>query len=291
MKRDSFFSTAAITCLIFLAMLVGFSWDTVWYSFKEPVDIYEEGYDFVEAGKGGHIDTTLWVSLDRAVSQTTTTKSRRGGSTSTTKHYYIVPVYDADYNEYYVCVEVSDSDKSSYTRLVNATWTYLEDETLEDIPHPGIKFTGTAKKLDDDLYKHMKDWFEEAEWFESDADIEKYVLPIRLVSKDFDMRNGFIIAYVVLAGLSVLCFVISRKRNKKFEQKEEEFRQQTQVVMGDEVYVTLPMGSYPKRELARVDAFLAGQDKIQAIAAFRDITGCGLAEAKDIVDHWYDYYI
>lgn len=137
----------------------------------------------------------------------------------------------------------------------------------------------------------MKDWFEEAEWFESDADIEKYVLPIRLVAKSFEMRNAFMIGYVVLAGLSILCFVISRKRNKKFEQKEEEFRQQTQVVMGDEVYVTLPMGSYPKRELARVDAFLAGQDKIQAIAAFRDITGCGLAEAKDIVDHWYDYYI
>ena len=290
MKRDSFFSTAAITCLIFLAMLVGFSWDTVWYSFKEPVDIYEQGYDFVEAGKGGHIETTLFASLDKAVSQTTTTKSRRGGTTTTTKHYYIVPVYDADDNEYYVCVEVLDSNKSPYTNLVNETWEYYFEGT-QDIPPEGVKFTGTAKKLDKDIYKHVKDWFEEAEWFESDADIEKYVLPIRLVAKSFEMRNAFMIGYVVLAGLSILCFVISRKRNKKFEQKEEEFRQQTQVVMGDEVYVTLPMGSYPKRELARVDAFLAGQDKIQAIAAFRDITGCGLAEAKDIVDHWYDYYI
>lgn len=291
MKRDSFFSTCARIGLIVAIVVAIFGWDTVLYSFSEPTDIYEEGYDFVEAGKGGHIDTTLFASLDAAASLTTTS-SRRGRTTSsTTNYYYIVPVYDKDGDEYYACVKVSESDRRSYEALVDATWDFIMDENAEEIGHPGIKFTGTAKKLDKDVYKYMKDWFEDAEWFESNSDIDKYVLQICLEEKNFDAAGVLIIIFVVSLGVAILCFVMSKKRNKKFEQKEEEFRQQSQYVMDDEVYINLPMGSYPKSQLARVDAFLTSQQKVQAIAAFRDITNCSLAEAKLIIDNWYSYYI
>ncbi|MBQ4524066.1 MAG: hypothetical protein IJA10_14120 [Lachnospiraceae bacterium] len=290
-QNKNYFTSFAGVFLIFGIVMAIFSWDTILYSFYEPVDIYEEGYDFVEAGKGGHIDTTLFASLDAAASLTTTS-SRRGRTTSsTTNYYYIVPVYDADDNEYYVCVEVNEHDTTPYDALVDATWDYLSDETAEEIEHPGIKFTGTAKKLDDEVYEYMKDWFEEAEWFESDADIDEYVLQISLEEKNFAGRNVMIIVLVVLFGLAILFFILGRKRDKKLEAQEEAFRQQVQVINNDEVYINLPIGSYPRSELARVDAFLSGGEKVQAIAALRDITGCGLAEAKEIVDNWFKYYI
>lgn len=292
MKRKSnYFSSFAGVFAIFAIIMIFACWDTIWYSFKEPVDIYETGFDFVEEGKSTHIDTTFFASLDAAASLTTTTKRRGSTVSSSTDYYYIVPVYDADDNEYYVCVEVSEYDKAQYNALVDATWDYLEDETAEEIGHPGIKFTGIAKKLDKEVYQYMKDWFEEAEWFEDDADIDEYVLQISLEEKNFEGRNGMIIAIVVLLALAILFFILGKKRDKKLEEKEELFRQQVQVVNNDEVYINLPMGSYPRRELARVDAFLSGNEKVQAIAALRDITGCELAEAKEIVDNWFKYYI
>ncbi|MBQ3513172.1 MAG: hypothetical protein IJA32_05150 [Lachnospiraceae bacterium] len=290
-RKSNYFTNFAGVFLIFAIVMIVATWDTIYYSFQEPVDIYEEGYDFVEAGKGGHIDTTLFASLDAAASLTTTTTRRGRTTSSSTDYYYIVPVYDADDNEYYVCVEVSEHDKSQYEALVDATWDYLSDETAEEIEHPGIKFTGTAKKLDSEVYEYMKDWFEEAEWFASDADIDEYVLQISLEERNFAGRNGMIIAIVVLIGLSVLFFVLGKKRDKKIEEQDEAFRQQVQVVNNNEVYINLPMGSYPRSQLARVDSFLSSNEKVQAIAALRDITGCELAEAKEIVDNWFKYYI
>lgn len=290
-KNNGVLFKFASAFLILGIVMILFSWDTILYSFYEPVDIYEEGYDFVEAGKGGHIDTTLYASLDAAASLTTTSTRRGRTTSSTTNYYYIVPVYDAEGDVYFVCVEVSEHDKKPYDDLVDATWDYFEDETAEDINHPGIKFTGTAKKLDDEVYEYMKDWFEEAEWFENDADIDKYVLQISLEERNFAGRNGMIIAIVVLLGLAILFFVLGKKREKKLEAEEEAFRQQVQFVNNDEVYINLPVGSYPRSQLARVDAFLSGGEKVQAIAALREVTGCGLAEGKEIVDNWFKYYI
>ena len=137
----------------------------------------------------------------------------------------------------------------------------------------------------------MKDWFREAEWFESDADINERVLPLVLEELNFENRNGLLIADIVLFALAIVFFILGKKRDKKLEEQEEAFRQQVQVVNNDEVYINLPMGSYPRSELERVEAFLSANNKVQAIAAFRDITGCGLAEAKEVVDNWYKYYI
>ena len=209
MKRE-FFSTTALICLIYLGIVIACSWEIVWYGYKEPVDIYEDGYDFVEAGKGGHIDTTLYVSLGRAASQKKITKSRRGGCTII-YDYYIVPVYDADYNEYYVCVKVSDR-KAIYRMLANGTGNYYIEGSVKE-PPKGIRFIGTAEKLDDDIYSEVKKWFKNQKWYTDDIDVEKYVLPICLVEKDFDERNKFVMAYAVLGGLSILCFVISKKIN------------------------------------------------------------------------------
>lgn len=289
--KKNFFSSFAGVFLIFGIVMVLFSWDTILYSFQEPIDIYEDGYDFAKEGKGGHIDTTLYASLDVAASLTTTTTRRGSTVSSSTNYYYIIPVFTEKGEEYFVCVEVSESDRSKYEALADATWDYLLDETAEDVNHPGIKFTGTVKKLDDEVYEYMKDWFREAEWFESDADINERVLPLVLEELNFENRNGLLIADVVLFALAIVFFILGKKRDKKLEEQEEAFRQQVQVVNNDEVYINLPMGSYPRSELERVEAFLSANNKVQAIAAFRDITGCGLAEAKEVVDNWYKYYI
>ena len=117
------------------------------------------------------------------------------------------------------------------------------------------------------------------------------ILPLVLEELNFENRNGLLIADVVLFALAIVFFILGKKRDKKLEEQEEAFRQQVQVVNNDEVYINLPMGSYPRSELERVEAFLSANNKVQAIAAFRDITGCGLAEAKEVVDNWYKYYI
>ena len=291
-KKNGFYNVAGVF-LVFTIVAVIFCWDTILYSFQKPVDIYEEDYNFAKEGTGGRIETTFFASLDAAASLTTTHRSRTSSS-STTNYYYIIPVYEDSSpmgEEYYICVEVSEHERSKYDALVDATWDYLEDENAEEINHPGIKFTGTAKKLDKKVYSYMKDWFEEAEWFEDENDIDKYVLQISLEEKNFEARNVMIIVILVLLALTILFFVLGKKRDQKLIKQEEEFRQQVQVVNNDEVYINLPCGSYPRSQLARVDAFIANNEKVQAIAALREITGLGLAEAKEIVDNWYKYYI
>ena len=40
----------------------------------------------------------------------------------------------------------------------------------------------------------------------------------------------------------------------------------------------------------RINGYVVSGDSITAIKEFRDMTGLGIAEAKDIIDNWGSYY-
>lgn len=198
--------------LIFVVSM--FSWDTIYYSFQEQVDVYntDEGYDYEGKGTGGNVKADIDITLGEAGSIVTTTTRRRGGSTKTTKYYYIIPVV-FNSEPCFICTEVSESKKSTFDSLLNdGTGT--------------ISLTGTFKKLDDQMYKYMVESIEDLnkyydnELFESDAELKAHVLPVCLVPLDFENRNSYIIALAVLVVLAVFFLFMGIRKAKKINAQE-----------------------------------------------------------------------
>lgn len=55
-------------------------------------------------------------------------------------------------------------------------------------------------------------------------------------------------------------------------------------------YTVIGGTKLPKADMDRINGYVAAGDSVTAIKELRDITGLGLAEAKDIIDNWGSYY-
>lgn len=55
-------------------------------------------------------------------------------------------------------------------------------------------------------------------------------------------------------------------------------------------YTVIGGTKLPKPDMDRINGYVISGDSITAIKELRDITGLGLAEAKDIIDNWGSYY-
>lgn len=204
-------------CYIVVIFIIGISiatWDTIYYSFQEQVDVYntEEGYDYKEKGTGGNVRADVDFTLGEAGSIVTTTTRRRGGSSKSTKYYYIIPVV-LNGESCFVCTEVSESKKSDFNLLAKNN-------------KKTISLTGTFKKLDNQMYKYMVEAIEdlneyyENKLFKNDAELKAHVLPVCLVPLDFENRNTYITILAVLVILAIFFLLMGIRKSKKKAARE-----------------------------------------------------------------------
>lgn len=291
-KKGNGLFTAAIVFTVILVLWVALSAKLVILNFQDPVDIYAPGYDFVENGTGGHIETEFYACYGNCAYETTTTTKNGRTTSSSTDYYYVVPVYDKDDNEYYACVKVNSKNSAPYKTLTSNTYDYFETGDTSYL-ETYVEFSGTVEELDDEIYGYMCEYFEGSGMFESDAELKKYVLPYVLTPMNFDASTSRIIIALVLLAATILfwaLFFIKRSKNKAAQaEAQAQFEAQ---FPGQEYgqYVVINGVSYPKDSMAHINAYVNNHETVVAIKELRDMTGLELAQAKDVIDNWYKYY-
>ncbi len=192
--------------------------------FNEPVDIFVDGAESEEELKAGMaINTDMYLLMESFATKETSSKNRAGQVTSTsTSYYYILPVFVGEEDTYYVAFKVGehDANKSKYNQIVNDTMAYLymEQDTCGNY---SIQINGGLHKLENDGYEYMKDWFRETGFFESEADIDKYVLPLCFESQSSGTIMNVFIGTIVCIVLGILLIVISCFIGKKYQARQQ----------------------------------------------------------------------
>ncbi len=267
----------AIVFAVISAIVIGVSGLDSFASFKKPVDLYADDTDVTKLGRTDAVEADIYAVLDCFATETTTTK-RNGAVTGKSKdYYYIVPAFKGD-ETYYIGVKSNSDDQRSYDKIADLTWAWLSGES-SDFGEQSIHIEGCLKKMDKELLGYMKEWFEESEWFESEAEMEKYVLPVCLETVRFGtVKIMFLVGvgvFIVCAILIITGIISERKDSKKA-------KQQTHVVINGV--------SYPKNTFDHVNRCILNKEKIFAVQELRDITGLDLEEAQKIIDNWTQYY-
>ena len=187
-------------------------------AFSEPADIYEDVLtDVGRLRRGFAIETELPFLMECFGSATSTQTNGYDNSTliGDATYYYIMPVWVGE-ETYYVALETS-AKNDNYDMLKELSrstmdWIYMESEEINASP---VHITGGLVTLDDELYKYMKQWFEETGWFEDEADVEKYVLPLSFSEENFtSLKIVFFVELAIAAALLVAIIVFSLKEKK-----------------------------------------------------------------------------
>lgn len=213
-KNNNSWFTAFLLFAIFFGLGVFATWDTIYYSFYEQVEVCDttKGYDYEANGNGGNISANISFTFGQAGSIVTTTKQRHGSTSKTTKYYYIIPVV-LNEKDCFICTEVPESEKSDFDALLNGN--------LES-----IKVTGTFKKLDDQMYGYMLECMEDLnsyyknKLYKDESELKEYVLPVCLVPLYFEYRNLMIGVLCGLLFMAILSFCMYRRKKKKIAAEE-----------------------------------------------------------------------
>ena len=245
---------------------------------KPVVDLYAEDTDITKLSTTQAVDADIYMSLDYFATETTT-RTRDGNFVSRDNDYYfIIPAFSGE-ELYFIGIRVDDKDFNTYSTISDDTYNYLMGIT----DNPGtttVSEEGGLKKLDDEMYQYMVEWFQEAQWFENESDIDKYVLPLYIDPYIIKAARTLFIIGVVGTLIGILSAVFLIRGNKK--QKEQAQAQTT---------VTIGGMSYPKSSLSGVDRFVSQKEIVFAMQELRSITGISAEEAKTVIDQWGSYYL
>lgn len=319
-KNQGTWLSVAFVLIVFGIMMLVSGRENIKSAFTGAYDIYDVDAKDIKIGDG--IKTSIYAVLDTyGTLETTTKNSKTGNVTGRTYHYYyIIPVFNEDDDDtYFMSVKVSSDDKKAFDRIADDTWDVL----LGDADYfTDVEFAaeGNIQKLDDEGYEYMVEWFEDMEWFDSTDrdDFEQYLLPICLELKDLKTTSIMVYASmgVILLGVLVIVIHFARKSNKK---KKEAAGQaafnngyaaasadnpgsnagtvHTGTAQTDTTFyangvdsVLIAGNRVPRADADRINGYVAAGDEITAIREFRDITGLGINEAKEIIDNWGNYY-
>lgn len=261
--------------LIFAGMIGFVSWEEIIISFSEPVDIYEDlPEDFTKVKA---VETELYVMMGTFAQEQTTTKNKSGHITSTDyDYYYVLPVFTEE-ETYYAAVKVDSEDSKPYDKLTDLTWSYLNGE-VEMLGSKTIEFQGGFVKMEDDLYEYFEEWFEEEQFFETDAEREKYLLP--LVLEPIAYENIKILTYVMVGLLVVgglMLFFGLRKTKNKYKEAAHPM-------------ITINGVNYPSSNFESVNKLVTKGNHAKAIKELQSITGIEADEATFVIDKWDEYW-
>ena len=257
-----------------IAVLFGvFSWKDWIIAFSKPVDInvdYPEDYNDVKA-----VETELCMLVDIFAEEEITKKSDTGAVTSRNYiYYYIAPVFTEE-DVFYVGVKVDKEDSSPYDRVVNSTWAYLNGDI--DYLDEEVAFTGGFTKMDDELYGYFEDWFEEAEIFETEDEMNAHILPLLLEPMVF--KNVKTTAYVMIGLLVVGAVMLFFG-----------FRSGRQNTKASRPVITINGVNYPSANLVNVNKMIKKGETANAIKELQRITGAEPEDAASVVSRWNEYW-
>lgn len=282
------FCLKAGAILLFFGILLGFvEADYVKIAYNEPVDIYGEGLDDVSQLESGlAIDTEVFMLMECFASEETTT-TRRNGSTvdKDTDYYYILPVFVED-EVYYVgfCVDSENENLRTYERMVEETMAYMYGES-GTLGSYSVEISGGLTELDEELYDYMLYYFREHEVFESDAQMEKYVLPITFVTVNRESTKIMFYISIVMLGLGAVLFLYGIFGDRKYSARRKQLKKISNVTVninGVNYYVermesvdrNIWSGKYDKAKKELMEVFKASEaDADRIIAEWNQITG------------------
>lgn len=235
--------------LVIIAIVFSFiAGEDIIASFSKPVDIYvdypEDVYD-VKA-----VETDIY-ELDGIFAEEEITSD----SSTSIYYYYVMPVYTADEDIYYVGVKVNKKNCKPYDKVVDSTvayWNYETDELTEY-----VHFTGAFTEMEDELYDYFTESLEG--YFESDADLEKYALPLVLEPMVFKNVKSmlFVIIGMVVAGALMLFFA---------------FRPAKQAAASRPV-ITINGVNYPSSNFESVNKMVKKGETANAVKELQRLTG------------------
>ncbi len=219
----NFFDYLGIIAFIIgiVIMVLNFKYAKV--ALTSPIDIYEDGITNSEDIKSGMaIESEMNILMECFGSMETTTTNRRSGSSSThNDYYYIMPIFVED-ETYYVAYKVREDseDFSTYKKISKETMAFLNGSS-DNLSSTTIEINGGLHKLDEKVYGYMTDWFESSNWFESDKDIDKYVLPLVFEPQDdaVILKLLWVSVGLIVGGLAIMIIiaVIDKKNKRKAE--------------------------------------------------------------------------
>ncbi|MBQ8413006.1 MAG: hypothetical protein IJX12_05280 [Lachnospiraceae bacterium] len=251
--------------------------------FSEPVDIFMDGVEDVDDVKAGlSIESEMYLLMECFGSMETTHKNRAGQTTGTSvDYYYIMPVFVGDTDTYYVAFKVSSKsdDLSMYNKIANDTMAYLYMEQ-DYFGTYSTDINGGLYKLDDEIYGHMKDWFEETQFFTSDSDINKYVLPY--VFKPHQEKGLKTLVGIALGAaiLGIVLLVGSLFMDKKYNARRKALSQK-----GDAT-VTINGIQYRVSMMEQVDRLIAKGNIEKAKKKLMKDYRASDVEAQQIAENW-----
>lgn len=268
----------AIIGMIVIAIVAFGTRHNIIAAFSEPVDInvdYPDDYDDVTAVK-----TDLDMILDVYAEEETTTKNKYGNVTNKRyDYYYIVPVYTESEDEaYYVGVKVSSDNKKAYDAVCDATWEWAYDETGE-VELESVEFEGRFAEMEDEAYKYFVEWFEDTEWFESEEEMDKYVLPLLLTPVDLQATKIITIVGAALFVVFLVMLILSFRKSKE-----------TQGVTPTRLVMTINGINYPMSNFEKVNKLVEKGDKEKAVKELMEAAGISETDANAVILDWYAYW-
>lgn len=238
-------------------------------------DLYAEGTNISSVSTWDTVDIDV---LDVFGSFATMTTTENGRKTSE-KSYYIIPAYeDGDMRFIGICVPEKEYDL--FDQMTEETYDYYYEGKVPEGEIKTIHKTGRLTKMNSKMKKYYYDWFTSAQWYDSEEEMKKEVLPYYVdpVADPMSSVKMFGIGLVAFLVGGVIC-LFGFLKDKSKQQKSEA-----------QSYVTIGGVTYPKQTFAHVNASIIGQEKIFAAQELADITGLSMEEAGSIVEKWNQYY-
>lgn len=253
-------------------------WPLMLSATKKPVDIFVDGVEKEEEIKTGlPIDTDMYALLECFGTEEITSR----GAVKDVYYYYILPIFVGEEDTYYVAMKVHEDNEhlSDCEKVANETISYLLGET-DYMGTQSVNVSGYLEKLDDEKFGYMKEWFTESQYFASDSDVDKYVLPYVFT---FEKRNFVMGTAMIMAGLfvgGIILIVIGLICGRKYAARRKQLASQ----QGRMININgIP---YDVSRMADIDSLIYSgkleKAKAKLIVGYR----ADPAQAAQIVDNW-----
>ena len=291
----SFGLAIAATGLVFL-----------WFSragFMDMITEMKPAYSALEVGldelhEGDHVTVETSVVADYVLERYESLSSKGYVNYETTWRYYLIPVITSDEQGIYLDHMVLVSRKGDYKELNRATeaffeWWNSEDISMDTFPSETVlSVDGRVVALTSEELQYVKDYF-------GATNYEDFVAPyvIRPLWDGASKEDAFMGIIEIVTGtgflvigliLLIAALVYGRGHGKK--QKAVPSMDMRHGSAKFKKYMDGVVKKLSAEQKAEVMYLINSGKTLEAIKAFRDMTGIGLAHAKDAIDH-YDIYL
>lgn len=310
MSKEDIRRVVKVLCISFGTAIAATGLVFLWFGRAGIMDMITErkpAYSALEVGldelhEGDHVTVDTSVVADYVLEKYESLSSKGYVNYETTWRYYLIPVITSDEQGIYLDHMVLVSKKGKYKELNEASedffkWWDSDDISMDTFPSETVlSVDGRVVKLTSDELQYVKDYF-------GDLDYEQFVAPyvVRPLWDGGSKEDAIMGKIEVIMGAAALVFglillssalLFGRKNSRKNGQNENAVPS-TDMRHGSakfKKYMDGVVNKLSPEQKAEVMYLINSGKTLEAIKAFRDMTGIGLAQAKDAVDH-YDIYL